>query len=88
MRYNTTGIPLFVILDVWGAYYFAPSFTEWDYYTVDPSSIPRNKTVVEGFFWPPDIGQAEGLVWWAAMLDPTFSYLVSNLDTWEFGYGE
>lgn len=81
-------VPLFAILDVWGFYYFAPSFSNFDYFYVSPNPSWYEFEVIPGFYWPYGTGYASGLVWYAAMTDPTVTYLLSNISTWEFGYGD
>ncbi|MBN1880236.1 PQQ-binding-like beta-propeller repeat protein [bacterium] len=81
------GIPLFVILDVYGMLFFAPGFSstpEW--YTLD---LPPDETVVPvlpEFTWPPATGEADGIIWYAAMTDQTMTALWGTMDTWTFGW--
>lgn len=78
---------LFVVLDVWGYYYFHPSWTEQlDYERLNwpAQDLPQE---ILAFRWPLDAGSARGLLFYAAVLDQNFN-LVSNLtSTDEFGYG-
>ncbi|MBN1552926.1 hypothetical protein JW979_15740 [bacterium] len=81
-----TDIPLFVILDVYGAYFFAPSFGSYDYYD-DP--IPPGMTtipVLPSFPWPSGAGSASNITWFAAMTNPGFTALHGNLGTFTFGW--
>ncbi|MBN1356485.1 hypothetical protein JXA40_09530 [bacterium] len=83
------GYPLFVILDVFGSYFFAPSFnTEFDWYLNDYPSFPTGSTVVNvlpAFTWP-EAGTAAGLMWYAALTDPNITGLHGEMDAWEFGW--
>ncbi len=80
--------PLFVILDVFGAYFFAPSFTDFDVY--DHTVIPGQQiiTVLPSFEWPDGVGNAQGILWHAAMTNARMTELFGNLDSFSFGWGE
>jgi hypothetical protein len=81
-----TDIPIFVILDVYGMYFFAPSFGSFDYYN-DP--IPPGQTIITvlpAFQWPAGTGTASDIVWYAAMTDPGMTSLHGNLGTFSFGW--
>ena len=83
-----SNIPVFVILDVYGTYYFAPSFTDYDHYPA--TSIYPGLSSIEvlpQFNWPSGAGSASGIFWYAAMLTQDFSDLFGELDPWEFGWG-
>jgi hypothetical protein len=79
-------IPVFVILDVYGLYFFAPSFSDFDYYveTVAPGilTIP----IIPSFTWPGGVGSASGLLWYAAMTDPGITHLFGDLGMFMFGW--
>ena len=80
------GYPLFVILDVYGQYFFAPSFGEFDYYE---EVFPEGETIITvlpEFNWPPDTGSASGIIWYGAMTDPAVTELFGTLGTFEFGW--
>lgn len=94
---NATGstlinYPLFVILDVYGTYFFAPSFNQiFDNYLLLFPEYPINETevtVLPGFVWPSGCGNASGIYWYAALTDPSFSNIFGEMDEWEFGWGE
>ncbi len=82
-----SGFPVFLVLDVFGAYYYAPGFTsEFDYY---PGPWPAGVTsiaAIPGFFWPDTGSTASGLVWYSALTDPDVSTIVGSWDSWEFGW--
>ena len=85
------GHALFVVLDILGVYYFAPSFTEYDSYLDDYSSFPVGRTeisVIPEFVWPTGAGSFSGAMFYAAMLDPTLTQVVGNWDWFQFGWGE
>jgi len=81
-------MPLFVILEAFGSYYMAPSFTPvTQYFEVDPSENLSVIAPIPNFYWPTGAGNAYGLKWHAALTDLSFSTLRSNIATWEFDYG-
>ena len=78
--------PLFVILDVYDTLYFAPDFSDFNSVNQDYPPGETEVTILDPFLWPEDVGSATGLSWYAALVDPSVSNLVSNLSTWEFGW--
>jgi len=85
-----SGHPLFVILDVFGAYFFGPSFEErFDNYLGLYPEFPPGTTevvVVPEFTWPAIAGHADGLTWYAALTDPAMTRVVGTIGTWTFGW--
>lgn len=84
-----TGFPLLVLLDVFGQYFFAPGFQEsLSFYSND--YLPGLSTVVvlPAFNWPSGAGTADGIIWYAALTDPTISSLVGTMDSMAFGWRE
>ena len=83
-----TGYPLFVLLEVSGTYFFAPSFSEFDKFDID---YPTGKSTVEvlpEFIWPSGAGHGWGIMWYGALTDSGITKLISNLGTFEFGWQE
>ncbi len=91
---NVTGSPiadhpLFVVLDVFGSYYFAPSFNSYDNYLQQFPVFSTGQTVVEvipQFSWPSGTGNASGLRWYGALTNPSVSELFGEMGMWEFGW--
>ncbi len=89
-------LPLFVVLDVYGDYYFWPGWvhyappqsTELDFQYINVDSGVQIVPVLPMFDWPriegPDV---TGLFFYGAILSSDFSALVGKLGTFEFGYG-
>ncbi len=79
-------VPVFVLLDVYGSYFFAPGFTEFDHYTmtIEPELTVIN--VLPPFSWPSGAGAASGVKWYAAMTDAGVTTLVGEFDMFEFGW--
>ncbi len=86
------GHPIFIILDVYGSYFFAPGFTEeFDNYLDEYPEIPEMESEIEvlpEFQWPSGAGCAEGIMWYGAITDPGVSHLVGELGTFAFGWCE
>jgi serine protease len=86
-----TQVPIFVILDVYGHYFFAPSWRSEsegiDFYHFDaiPSGLQEIEVIPE-FSWPENVGSASGLIFFAAMTDANTSYIQGTFGSWEFGY--
>lgn len=87
-----TDCPLFVILDVYGAYYFAPSFNDtFDYYLTLYPEFPPGATVVPvlpEFQWPDIQGSASGIFWYAALTDIAVSRVIGDADAFSFGWNQ
>ena len=85
---NMGGTPLFVILDAYGDLFFAPSFSDFDSYSINLIAGRQTKTVLSDFNWPSGVGSAYGLWWYAGMTDPEMSALRGEMDAMEFGWHE
>ncbi|MBN1355810.1 hypothetical protein JXA40_06010, partial [bacterium] len=79
-------IPVFVILDVYGLYFFAPSFGEFDYYLKDITPGKMTINVLPSFTWPSGVGSASGILWYAAMTDAGITALFGELGIFSFGW--
>ncbi|MBN1356940.1 hypothetical protein JXA40_11830 [bacterium] len=82
------GYPLFVILDVYGMFFFAPSFGDFDYYTMNFEIGETTVNVLPAFTWPESAGSASGILWYCAMTDPGITQLFGEMDTFTFAWGE
>ncbi len=81
-------IPVFVILDVYGEYFFAPSYSDFEHYNMD---VARGETIINvlpEFIWPTNSGSASGVFWYAGMTNPEMTALFGAMDTFEFGWTE
>ncbi|GEM_PF-6624906 len=82
-------VPLFVILDVYGEYFFAPSFTDLDHYTYDSIAPGTHlRTVIPDFSWPEGVGSASGLLFYAGMTNAEMTELLGEYDSFTFGYSD
>jgi hypothetical protein len=81
-----SGYPLFVILEIDGSLFFAPEFSESDYFEktyVEGSSFVE---AVPAFTWPESAGAYEGAWFYAALTNPGITELASNLEQITFGW--
>ncbi len=79
---------LFVLLELHGAFLFAPSFGPYDFYE---RSFPNGMTIVDvlpDFYWPEGIGSGTGAVWYAALVDHDMTKLCSEVGIFDFDYSE
>jgi len=80
-------VPVFVILDVYGAMYCAPTWSGFDYFEFDLNVGLEEITVLPEFSWPSGVGAADGLMFYAAMTDPDITYVLGSMDTFTFSWG-
>lgn len=84
------GYPLWVILDVYGALYYAPGFTmEPDNYLELSPVFLNGETeidVLPAFTWPDTGTSASGIWWYAAMTNREMTDLYGDWDSYEFGW--
>jgi len=79
--------PLFVILDVYGSLFWAPSFnTTFDNYLLSFAVGSTIVSVLPEFPWPAGTGSANGLLWYAALTDPNITDVYGTFDIFEFGW--
>lgn len=81
------GVPLFVLLDVYGSYFFAPTYTAFDKFTIDLMPGREEKVILPVFDWPANTGSADGIIWYSAMTNPGMTELFGEMDSWSFGWG-
>ncbi len=82
-----TAVPLFVILDVYQVYFYYPDWTDLPGYAFH--DIPNGVTtlsVIDSFTWPENAGEAQNIIFWAAMTNPQLSEILGNMDSFTFGW--
>jgi hypothetical protein len=80
-------LPLFVILDVEGSYWFAPSWSQQvDYYLEIINTGWNEKSIISAFTWPHIDGAYDGAVFWGAMTNTEMSELMGDYDMFNFGW--
>ena len=79
---------LFVVLELLGNYYFAPSFTSFDNYSQHFPIGLTKLLIIPEFIWPPGIEKQSGLTWYAALTNPQMTELWSNIAQFDFGWNE
>lgn len=82
--------PLFVLLDVYGMIFFAPSFSEEfdNYLNTWPEFQPGRTTVtvLPPFEWPEVDGSASDIMWYAALTNPEMTDIVGQSGAFKFGW--
>lgn len=79
--------PLFVILDVYGNYYFAPSFNNFDYYTASFAPGRTLIAVLDEFHWSEGLGSGQA-IFYSAITDAEITEIVGEMSTLEFEWSE
>lgn len=80
---------LFIILDVFGNYWCYPSWCmvpQLDSERISIGAGQDQTSTILDFLWPYGAGSADGLLFWAALLDPASSDLLCQLDVVEFAF--
>jgi len=78
---------LFVILDVYGTLFFAPGFSDFDYFMLDASPGESEIEVLPEFIWPAGTGQAASIRWLAALTNPDMTALTGSIGEFTFSWG-
>jgi len=80
--------PLFVILEAFGSFFFAPSFGDFDYYSITYDEGDKDIVVIPSTPWPDIPGNVTGLHFYAAATNQSMNWLFGNLEYIEFGWSE
>lgn len=84
-----TDVPLFVILDIQGSYWFWPSWKAGsegiDYLRIDCPVEGLVMSIIDPFAWPA-VNLPMDLRFWGAVLDATFSHPISNIEMIALGW--
>ncbi len=87
-----TGYPLFVVLDVFGEYFWGPGWTTtFDNYLDELPVWEEGATdlvIIPEFAWPDGAGTASGIRFIACMTDPAITIPYGEIAVAEFGWGE
>ena len=83
-----TDYPLFVILEIAGTYFFAPSFGDYDSYNREFVTGTSTVEVLPPFEWPEGAGNFDSAFVYAALVLPDISDLYGDMDVLEFGWSE
>lgn len=77
----------YIILDVYGYYFFYPNWTSnLDYATILLEADANDVQTILDFIWPDGAGYARDLAFWGALLESGTINLISNLEYEVFGY--
>lgn len=83
-----TDIPVFLALDIYGNYWFWPSWSVLpDWAVLDIQSGLTVIHAITEFNWPYYQQQASGILFYAAMLNQEMSELIGAMGMFEFGWG-
>ncbi len=86
---TTEPVLMFVFLDVYGAYWFAPDWSQtpswYDLNDIPPGS-ETTITVLEPFTWPVTGSTASDLYFHGALTDMAITRIIGTADSWEFGF--
>ncbi len=85
---SINGHPLFVILDLRGALYFAPSFDGVDWYEMDFQVGLTDIQIIPPFVWPYGAGHMNDAVWYAALVNPAMTEICSEIGVFDFDWRE
>jgi len=81
-------VELYIILDVYGIYFFYPTWTQdLDNELVDLPAYDSTTETVLSFTWPAGAGSANDIMFWGGMLEPGTVNLVGDIDYVSFGWG-
>ncbi len=83
---SPTDVRLYIILDVFGDYWFAPSWNPGEDSYLCPGLIGVKMLNVFHFEWPQIESSADGLRFWGAMIEKEESEIFGYYDCVEFGY--
>jgi hypothetical protein len=91
---NNTGSGIFqtillVVLDVYGTMYFWPGWTPVpDREFVSVPSRDSAIDVLQDFVWPQNAGWATGIYFHAGIMNANMTDILSNIDSWRFGWAQ
>ncbi|MBN1355374.1 VCBS repeat-containing protein [bacterium] len=82
-------VPLFVILDIYGMFWFWDDWTQAvDYKRVELPVQGATHTIIPDFIWPDTGDQTlSGIVFWSAITDETITSILGEIGKWTFGFG-
>ncbi len=81
--HTLSGYPLFVILEYQGFYFFAPDFSDFNYYQSDFSTGETRIEVIPEFSWP-EINGSDGAVFYSALTNPAITELFGKMSSFQF----
>ena len=89
---NSIQVPVFLILDVYGSYYCAPAWTEstveCGYFEWEIPPCSCIEEVILNFTWPAEVGSASNIIFYAALVNDTFTEIIGALSVCQFGWSE
>jgi len=87
-----SGYPLFVVLDVFGEYFWGPDWTTtFDNYLDEVPILEEgmtNQVIIPEFTWPDGAGSASGIRFISCVTDPAITIAYGEIAIADFGWGE
>jgi len=80
------GMSMFVVLDVFGTYFFAPEFDDFGYYVVDLPVGIKEFQIIPSFEWPEESGFSTGITWISALSNREMTLMYGSTDMFSFGW--
>jgi len=80
-------LPLFVILEVYGQYFFAPAFNDFDFYELGIGSWQTVIPILPIFKWPEGAGSGSA-TWYVAMTNEEMTEIYGGISTFTFTWLE
>lgn len=77
---TVSGIHAFVWFEMSSAMYCAPSFSAFDYYTLDLIPGETRLQVIDPLTWPSGMEPRKGIHWYAALTDPSMTRIIGWMD--------
>ena len=82
--------PLFVVLDVYGRYFYGPTMTEqFNHYLTDYPVFEQGTTtitVLPEFKWPGNAGEAWNIYWYSALVNEQMTQIIGKMGVFTFGW--
>jgi hypothetical protein len=86
MMGNPVPATLWVVLDVYGSYWFGPGWTrDQDWYDLGALEMPVIENILQ-FTWPLNCGSAYNITFWGALLHAGTWEIIGEYDRTEFAY--
>ncbi len=79
-------VPVFVLLDIAGYFFFAPEFDDFAFYRMSVHPGIQYIHVIPRFTWPAGVGSYSGAVWYAAMTNSDITALFGSFGQFDFGW--
>jgi len=79
---------LFVVLGVYGDFFFWPSWGSFDFEVVDLPLEEKTVPIIPEFNWPENAGNADHIFFYSALMNALKTELYGELASWEFRWSD